>query len=311
MTAVPGSPLYSPNYSPADSECRSVGSFDVWAAFSKQPPKPDFIWPGFLSGTVGALISPGGAGKSFFALQAAMAVACRTSGGDILGLGPNKCGRVFYFAAEDPASAVAQRVYAMGRHLPQHAKKSISENLTIELALGRRLDLTKESQLGNLISQCLAARLVIFDTLSRIHSKDENNNGDMARVVGSLELVAAKTGAAVLYLHHVSKGSVQEGWSSSQQAARGASALIDNARWCGYIARMSEEESKRLSKKSCRLEKIGFEGRAAFLKFGVNKQNHDTKCTDRWFERIDDGVLVPAELVEATNGRKGVWREQA
>lgn len=312
MSAGSVFPVYSRrDLSGPEIPCRSTRKFDVWAAFTKKPQTPDFIWPGFLSGTVGALIAPGGTGKSYFALQAAMGVACPTSGGDMLGLAPSKAGQVFYFAAEDPDSAVARRVYAMGEHLSQSAKKTISENLIIEPALGRCIDITKEGQLENLVQQCAGCRLVIFDTLNRIHSKDENNNSDMARVVGSLELIAARTGAAVLFLHHVSKGSVRDGMGASQQAARGASALIDNARWCGYIAGMSEEESKRFSERSSRQHKIGNERRSAFLRFGVSKQNHSTAFSDRWFERKDHGVLVPADLLEVSNGRKGAWRDQA
>lgn len=51
-------------------------AIDLRAAFENQPPVLDFIWPGFLAGTVGALVAPGATGKSFWALEAAMSVAC-------------------------------------------------------------------------------------------------------------------------------------------------------------------------------------------------------------------------------------------
>jgi hypothetical protein len=35
------------------------------SVFQTEPPALDFVIPGFLSGTVGALYSPGGVGKSF------------------------------------------------------------------------------------------------------------------------------------------------------------------------------------------------------------------------------------------------------
>ncbi|WP_152546017.1 AAA family ATPase, partial [Bordetella bronchiseptica] len=43
-------------------------ALDIMAAFTNEPPELDFIWPGFLAGTVGALVAPGATGKSFFAL---------------------------------------------------------------------------------------------------------------------------------------------------------------------------------------------------------------------------------------------------
>lgn len=46
-------------------------AIDVLAAFEHEPPVLDFLWPGFLAGTVGALVAPGATGKSFWALEAA------------------------------------------------------------------------------------------------------------------------------------------------------------------------------------------------------------------------------------------------
>ena len=63
-------------------------ALDIMAAFTNEPPELDFIWPGFLAGTVGALFAPGATGKSFFALEAAMSIACSVAGGDLVGLAP-------------------------------------------------------------------------------------------------------------------------------------------------------------------------------------------------------------------------------
>lgn len=47
-------------------------AINIMKAFQQEPPQLDFIWPGFLAGTVGALVAPGATGKSFWALEAAM-----------------------------------------------------------------------------------------------------------------------------------------------------------------------------------------------------------------------------------------------
>lgn len=44
-------------------------ALDIMAAFTNEPPELDFIWPGFLAGTVGALVAPGATGKSFLLLK--------------------------------------------------------------------------------------------------------------------------------------------------------------------------------------------------------------------------------------------------
>jgi hypothetical protein len=42
--------------------------------FEIEPPELDFVLPGFLAGTVGGLVSPGGVGKSTFALMVALTI---------------------------------------------------------------------------------------------------------------------------------------------------------------------------------------------------------------------------------------------
>lgn len=272
-------------------------------AFQNEPPELDFIWPGFLAGTVGALVAPGSTGKSFWGLEAAMAVSCTVAGGDLVKLNPLKTGPVVYFAGEDPEPALVKRLHAIGGHLDGPARQSISDNLILEPIMGKRLNVMDQRHSERLIEYCSGARLIVLDTLSRIHQLDENSNGDMARLIGVLEHVAARTGASVLYLHHVSKGSAKEGQGDQQQAARGASALIDNARWCGFVAKMTEPESERLSDRPGDKTPIGHDRRGFYVRFGVSKQNYDATPLDQWYERREGGVLMPVELLEAQKGR--------
>lgn len=273
-------------------------AIDVRAAFENEPPVLDFIWPGFLAGTVGALIAPGATGKSFWALEAAMSIACSVAGGDLLGLAPAQTGRVIYLAGEDPPPALVCRIHAIGRHLSQQAREAIAENLTLEPIMGDQWDLMDAKWQRRLIDSSSGARLIVLDTLSRIHTRDENSNGDMARLIATLEHVAASTGASVLYLHHVSKGSARECQTDQQQAARGASALIDNARWCGFVEKMTEKDAARFSDRAFDRKPIGNERRGYFVRFGVSKQNYDATQLERWYSRHDGGVLLPVELVE-------------
>lgn len=273
-------------------------SIDLLAAFANEPPALDFIWPGFLAGTVGALVAPGATGKSYWALEAAMAIACSVAGGDLVGLSPASYGRVVYFAGEDPEAALVRRIHAIGRYLNEQAREAIAKNLAVMPTMGTLMNVMSDEQRAGIIKLCAGARLIVLDTLSRIHDKDENSNGDMSRLVATLEHIAVSTGASVLYLHHVSKGSAREGQTDQQQAARGASALIDNARWCGFVAKMSEEEAKRLSDRAYDRQPIGNDRRGFFVRFGVSKQNYDATPLEQWYKRQDGGVLVPVELVD-------------
>ncbi|MFQ2829106.1 helicase RepA family protein, partial [Aeromonas caviae] len=198
------------------------------------------------------------------------------------------------FAGEDPEAILMSRLYAMGGHLDNDSRHSIAENLVIEPLIGQRLNVMDVAQMNRVIEMSAGARLIVFDTLSRIHELDENSNSHMAVLVSRLEYIATHTGAAVLYLHHVNKGAARDGQADQQQAARGASALIDNARWCGYVAKMSEDESERLT---TRIDgaPIG-DNRGSFVRFGVSKNNYGKTPDDIWYERRDGGVLRPVEM---------------
>ena len=273
-------------------------TIDLMQAFYCEPPQLDFVWPGFLSGTVGALVAPGATGKSFWALQAAMAVAGGIQETDLLNLKPSKPGRVLYLAGEDPEAALVRRVHAIGQHMHQEAHQAIAQNLVLQPILGKRLDIMNHQHLRSVIEAAQGARLVVLDTLSRIHGLDENSNGDMARLISQLEYVAAQTGASVLYLHHVGKGSAREGQGDQQQAARGASALIDNARYCAFLAKMTEEESQKLFIDG--LAPVRADRRGYFLRFGVSKQNYSEPIEDCWLQRQSGGVLLPVAMASAS-----------
>lgn len=282
-------------------------AIDLMWAFENEPPPLDFIWPGFLAGTVGALVAPGATGKSYWALEAAMCIACGVAGGDVLKLNPSKTGRVIYLAGEDPEVVLLRRSHAIGKHLGHSARVSIAENLVLESIMGKGLNIMDQRHLQWMLGFCNGARIIVIDTLSRVHHLDENSNGDMAQLVSRLEQIAYLTGASVLYLHHVNKNSARDGQTGQQQAARGASALIDNARWCGFVERMTEEKAELLSDRTFDRRPIGHDRRKYFLRFGSSKINYGEELDDRWYERQAEGVLIPVELVPAKqeNAKKG------
>ncbi|CVG15145.1 Regulatory protein repA [Serratia marcescens] len=174
------------------------------------------------------------------------------------------------------------------------------------------MDVMNESKRAEVIEQCEGARLIVLDTLSRIHTLDENSNGEMAQLVAKLEEIATITNASVLYLHHVSKGSARDGQADQQQAVRGASALVDNPRWCGFVAKMTDKEAQNHTDRVYDRKPIGEDRRKFFVRFGVSKQNYAEVEDDRWYQRHDGGVLLPVELLDTKQGGgKGRQREQA
>jgi hypothetical protein len=75
--------------------------------------------------------------------------------------------------------------------------------------------------------------MIVLDSLTRFHTKDENNAGEMAGLFNdSINVLCRETGAAVIILHHTNKSES----TSSYVRTRGSSdigAAVD----CGIEAR--------------------------------------------------------------------------
>lgn len=108
-------------------------------------------------------MAPGATGKSFWALEAAMAIACSVAGGDLLRLSPAGTGRVVYCAGEDPKVALVRRIHSIGQHLNPQSREAIAQNLTLEPIMGRRLNVMDERHLARVIEFCAGARLIVLD----------------------------------------------------------------------------------------------------------------------------------------------------
>ncbi len=261
--------------------------------FEAEPNKLDFILPGLLVGTVGEIIAPGASGKSFWLLQAALSIA---SGENLAGFQVDKSGEVLYINLEDPTEIVQNRIISMGTLLHKEAREKAIINTSIVDMRGEMIDIINDKHLDIIIKMSYGVRLIIIDTLSRIHTADENKNGEMAGVVSRLEKIAKETGAAVLIAHHANKMSQVDDLKEHQAASRGASALVDNARFVCYINKMSE--------KNCRDYTDGFgneikkEDAFKYVKFGISKQNYGEPVAGKWFKRGEGGILLPTQIYE-------------
>ena len=189
-----------------------------------EPPAIDFVIPGMPAETVGSIISPGGVGKSFLALEIALQVA---TGVDLIGWGKFPVGRAVYCDCENSRIETKRRLCKM-YHLISD-KNSIQENFSLYYLKGFNL-FTKEA-IDELILRTAGARLLVLDTFRRLHMESEIDDAKMATIISRLEDVAEITGASILFLHHVNKASAINGHGDLQQAARGSSVLTDNVRF--------------------------------------------------------------------------------
>lgn len=256
-------------------------ALDLMSAFNELPPPIDYVLPNMAAGTVGSIVSPGGAGKSMLALQLAAQIA---GGPDLLGIGDLANGSATYLPAEDPTTAIHHRLHVLGTYLSPTQKQMVAQNLLVEPLIGRCPDIMTSAWFGDIRKVAEGKRLLILDTLRRFHIEEENASAPMAQVIGRMEAIAAETDCSIVFLHHFNKGAVMMGAGDHQQA----SVLVDNIRWQAYLASMTPAEA----------EKLGVERnqRKYFVRFGVSKANYGDPFSECWFRRHDGGVLKPAVL---------------
>lgn len=261
-------------------------ALDILHCLRTEPPELDYVLPGLVAGTVGGLVAAGGVGKSTWVQQAAVDIAVQ--GAEMLGMGISKSGRVVMLAGEDPIEVLHQRINAVAPHLSEPQHRELARNFDIVPCVGKGIDLIDPGHFEAIKLRVSGARLVIVDTLTRFHSLDENDAGDAKAVMAALEHLAASSGAAVIFLHHVSKGAALNGNADVQQAARGSSVFVDNARWLGYCAVLSPEEARTGAWASmCPSDAE----RRRFIRMGVTKQNYGAPVAQRWYRRSESGIL--------------------
>ena len=296
---------------------------DITRALTVAPPPRDFALPCLRAGTVGGLVSPGGAGKSMLAAQLALMVAtgCDTIPGLRAQTGWQSVptGRVHYASFEDGEEDAATRLHsiwtALGSRADSQDLQRAAANLSVDTITGLRPpDLLDGGEWGDwLLDACRDKRLVLIDTLRMSHLGDENDSGAMARLLATLQGAAMQTGAALLFLHHISKGAALSGMGNSQQAARGSSVITDNARGQFFLSTMTEEEANNgrlfdlnapgtLSRIALSdTDTAGRPMRTRYVKFGVAKSNYSAPWPDVWLRRDDHGVLSCAQLGTQNN----------
>lgn len=284
---------------------------DISFCFETKPEPLDYILPGFVTGTVGCLAAPGATGKSIAGIEIAMGVCSPEADKSLLNIGIERKGKVVFFNLEDHQSVLHHRMHSISGHLHPDIRAEIIKNLTFYPLVGKGLNVMDKSWKDFMLKNADGKRLVAIDTFIRCHNLNENDNGQMSQVIGEMEMISNKTGAAILFFHHTSKGATLNGDQDKQQATRGASSIVDNCRWQAFMQGMSEDEAKKNNIKS--------ENRKYYVQIGNNKENNSAPTNPKWLKRGDGGVLLPAidiklnvtpALAVVENKKSNNWVEQ-
>jgi hypothetical protein len=152
----------------------------------------------FLAGGAGILGGAPKTGKSFLALEFAVAVASGTPGAGHWAV--TSPGPVLLLAAEDPLAVVVQRLAALAAARAR-ALATLPVDLIVEPVVRLPDGLTR-------LAATVAQRrpvLLILDPLIRVHRADENSAPEMAAILDGLRTLARDSGCAVLLVHHTRK----------------------------------------------------------------------------------------------------------
>jgi len=263
---------------------------------TEKPPEQEFcIYPLAPIGAVTLMNAHGGTGKSLLALKMAMHIAI---GKDILGASTNR-EKVAYLSLEDPSEILRSRIYRIMRDMIKNdfnCIDNIKERLMIidrygipTLIAERKDENIRDTETTiSLIDQLLTYNIkcLFVDTLIRTHNLNENNNAHMGTLLAKYEKIAKEAGCAVILLHHLPKGNENKAY-----AARGASAITDNARSSMLLDKVSIRSASALKDDS--MLEAATEKR--LIKVTHTKHNYSKQHPDQYFEISEDGT--PKEII--------------
>lgn len=271
---------------------------DLRNAFNTTPVSLDFVLPGLLVGTIGVIVSPGGTGKSMLMLESALGVGL---GQDFNGIWGQdlKEGRVIYVAGEDPQEVIERRLHTLGAYVGTlDDVEKIASNVEIWPAYGHGFKIAELTKNGitpskeweDLTAYLTAnpARLVILDTFNRLLGGiSENDSGAMGAVLSIVEQTCRKVGCSVVLVHHTNKASMSGG-GADQQAARGSSAITDNARWQVNLSVMDKDEAAAR-------DITDDSARRGWVRLDLSKVNYGPPISERWLVRGMYGELLAGD----------------
>ena len=214
-----------------------------------------------------------GCGKTFIALDMALSVAHKAEwqGQTVLG------GNVVYVAGEG-VGGLKKRIAAWHQHreLPQKAPFTV-----VPIAV----DLMDENNAQDLQTTIQAVAdgpvsMVVFDTVARSMSGDENSSQDMGHVVRAMDAVREQFNCCVLAIHHSGK--------DSSRGARGSSSLLGAVDASMRVERMGETVSLVVEKQKDAemMDPIWLNTRSIEVGSGVLALEVDTSLV---LERTDQG----------------------
>lgn len=201
-------------------------------------PKPEYLVENLLhKNTSNLLTAYAGTGKSLIAMSISYSVI---TGQPLWGcFRVHQTGGVLIVDEENPGAFLRDRLIKMGftEGMPLHFLHYQSIKLDNPQCFNELIEVIKQTK----------PVLVVFDALIRLHNAKENDNSEMAYVMGKIRDLINQTGVTALTIHHDKKGA-----GDRKERARGGSDIVgavDNQ----ICLEVKEDETLVLSPGKCRM----------------------------------------------------------
>lgn len=244
-----GDTLKGETVAPIETSIKATSIDDI--DLDKIPPR-EFLYADILARKyVSMVIAPPGAGKSILSMQLGLSAASGKPWGEwsskIKGL------NVWVYNNEEGSDELTRRIKGIMMH--NHINKSdlsgkfyidSGEHQSINVAkfVGENVVFTEDyvSMLQEIVNRKID--ILIVDPFAEMHSITENSNDGMKVVTALFRKIAFDANCAVLLIHHAKKWS--EGMAGNADSGRGGGAQIGVVRRAFTLAKMSEDEAKKM-----------------------------------------------------------------
>lgn len=177
------------------------------------PPREYLLEPWLPKAGICMVFAKRGVGKTFFALEIAMAVA---SGDTFLSFKAPKPARVLYIDGEMPANVMQERLCNIMKRMTPNIEIQQPRIITPDLQQGFMPDLSTEEGKEAIRPYTEDADLIIIDNVSTLGGCSKENEAQSWYPFQQLALDLRRQGKSVLFIHHAGKNGTQRGTSKRE-----------------------------------------------------------------------------------------------
>jgi putative DNA primase/helicase len=177
------------------------------------PPRENLLNPWLPKSGICMIYAKRGVGKTFFALEVAIAVAY---GLPFLCFDAPKPSRVLYIDGEMPANAMQERLKKIIRRYNLNTNTSVPYIITPDLQNDFMPNLSTSSGQESIREHTDQADLIIVDNVSTLGGGIKENEAESWIPLQQWALGLRRQGKSVLFIHHAGKSGTQRGTSKRE-----------------------------------------------------------------------------------------------